>query len=264
MDSDESLLPDWWRLDEEPPRVKFHSTLQEALWDKSLIKASRIVENLVVQQFKEDEKSGADTPFYILAPSPNTSGWVLVASDYRGVYVEASLLVVDGSLRRSELALLEGLGFGLDFESQMAYFKVWLGKGDPESGWRLAARVALIVTWHIYRHRFDEFDGDDWRLYEAGESSPVPDESARGVDIAVVREKAQNFFEATGREVLFVMPSGDSAEWCAVLRTGYSTKKFIKVWRKTATMTADETTRKVEKWIQKRDDPNLWEWSFWE
>jgi len=264
MDFDEEFLPDWWSLDEAPPRKSPHPSLQESTWEPALSKAVQEVESIVVNLFLEFEKHGTRTPAHGLAEPLSDGAYILVAGDYRDVIVEASLQTETGPLKRRELTLLEELGFHLNFETKSAQFALTLGKGDPTVGWRLAARVATIAHWHIFR-RNEEYAGGNWSLHLLADAADEADSATPLPTIEAVRARAQELYISHGTEVVIISPHPDSGQntWHASLRTERSFEKFLKLWVETTSPTSDETIRKTEAWFSARKNPSKWDWILW-
>lgn len=111
------------------------------------------VEDALVATFTRDEHKGPPTGNYAILPPGHASGWLAVRGHYEAVDVEVSLFTGDGPLSRADLNFLEDLGFNLEISQfrDFAVHSILLDRRDPEPGWRLAARLSVLVIDNVFK-----------------------------------------------------------------------------------------------------------------
>lgn len=258
----EEMRPPWWELD-EPERQAPPVALHRPSWPKAQRKVGKAVERALSEAFLDDEEAGRPPQWHAVNP-PCGDSWVSASTAYDDVVVCAAMPTGDRTLRRGEALFLEGLGFGLDWSKSISSLRITFEPQDPRAAWALAATVITAVYFGPYRGLCTptcaDWSGSEWTTFNCTAEPAV--EPASPLTIRGVRERAQEEFERTGLEVVFVVGTS-GGDWNAYLRDGQSEKKFWKVYNKTAASTAERSMRRLQAWIDRRDQPSSWAARFW-
>jgi len=172
------LRPDWWRLDEDPPRKERPAPLRTETWSALERRVADRVAQHLADAFTDDDAAGRAPQWHAVEP-PCCGAYTSVLCLFDELQIDVSLRSGGGRhLRRAELLLLSDLGFGLALDDWVGSLTIQFDPRRPEDAWQLAAEVVVAVVGAIHHADCGTSPvvlGGDWSTFPC---SGGPDEPA--------------------------------------------------------------------------------------